>query len=80
MQNKLTSEVPFFMCSPGQHLFAVRSGIPVEDALSQAAALLEMGHELMLFADELDSHSARSAATWIVEMASAALSASTAKS
>ncbi|MFA5632682.1 MAG: DUF3077 domain-containing protein [Porticoccaceae bacterium] len=73
MKDAVTSETPFLMCSPGVYLFSVRAGVPAPEALSQAAELLEVGHGLMLLADEMDSSIARAAATWIVETAHTAL-------
>ncbi|KXA71070.1 DUF3077 domain-containing protein [Bordetella hinzii] len=75
MKDVYTSEVPFLACGTAGHLFAVRAGVPNDEALAYAADFLGAARDLMLVAGEVDSDTAATAALWLVEMAVAALAA-----
>jgi len=70
-----TREVSFLTWDTHGHLFTVRPGVPVDAALDCTASMLDTAHELMLAAEEIDCAAARVAATWLIEMAGAALEA-----
>ncbi|NYT62376.1 DUF3077 domain-containing protein [Alcaligenaceae bacterium] len=70
-----THEVSFLTWDTHGHLFAVRPGMPSSTALDCTASLLDTAHGLMLTAEETDCSAARAAATWLIEMAGAALEA-----
>lgn len=75
MKVSKTREVSFLTWDTHGHLFMVRQGMPVDTALDCTASMLDTAHELMLAAEEIDCPAARVAATWLIEMAGAALEA-----
>jgi hypothetical protein len=71
-----TQETTFCLAdASGQHLFAVREGVPADAALGQASALLRTAHGLLLNASEMADDDGFWAGAWLIEAAAALVEA-----